>query len=169
MGIISPSVAEFYFEKGERTVLLRFVRFFQYISNISYYIQKICNDEMKKHGLKGSHVQYIAALDRYSDGLTASKLCEVCERDKAAVSRALSELEKKGFICRVGDKGLYRIKLTLTEKGKNAASFIKKRAMSAVSYAGKDLSDENRKVFYDNLKLIMDNLSVLSKDGVPME
>ncbi len=150
-------------------MLLRFVHFLQYISNISGYIQKICNDEMKKHGLKGSYVQYISAMDRYPDGITAAGLCEVCERDKAAVSRALSEMEQKGLIRRVGNQGVYRIKLVLTDKGKTAATFIKKRAMSAVRYAGKDLSDENRKVFYESLKIIMENLHTLSTDGVPGE
>jgi len=151
-------------------LLLRFVRFVRHISNISHSIQKICNDEMCRLGLRGSHVQYIAAIDRYEEGITAAKLCQVCERDKAAVSRALSELENKGLIRRIdNDNGTYRVRLVLTRKGKITAQYVKNRAMLAVQIAGNDFSEENRRVFYASLQTISENLRSISETGLPPE
>jgi len=38
-----------------------------------------------------------------------------------------------------------------------------------VSLAGKDLSDENRTIFYEALTSIAENLRQLSKEGLPEE
>jgi len=81
---------------------------------------------MKKRGLKGSHVQYLAAFDRYRDGLTPSELCEICQRDKVAVSRAIFQMEEEGMIYRPdNDLRTYRVKLFLTEKGEEAVTMIR--------------------------------------------
>ena len=71
----------------------RFELFVAAISGIYRDIQKIERDEMVKYGLKGPYAQYLVAMKRCPQGITASALCEVCDKDKAAVSRMLGEME----------------------------------------------------------------------------
>lgn len=149
-------------------MLERFEMFTSAISSIYRYVQKIEREEMEKYGLKGAYAQYLIAMDHYPEGITAAKLCEVCDIDKAAVSRVLSEMEKKNLIERSGDVG-YRAQVRLTAEGKAAALFVAQRATLAVELAGKGLTEEDRKIFYGALELIAGNVQALSKDGIPEE
>ncbi len=150
-------------------MLLRYIRFSMAISSISYSIHKICNDEMKKIGMKGSFVQYLAAMDRdCENGVTAAKLCELCDLDKAAVSRAVSEMEKNGLVTKEEDGGkMYRIRWFLTERGKKVTRHVKDRIKTAVEQANLGLSEENRRVFVESLQMITNNLLSISENGLP--
>lgn len=146
----------------------RFERFTLTISEISKCWHKIASVEMEKYGLKGPHAMYLVTMYRYADGITATQLGELCGKDKADVSRAMTIMEKKGLVTREGvNQNLYRALLKLTEEGKQAAEFVRRRAAVAVEVAGKDLSDENRKIFYDSLESITANLQVLGEAGLP--
>lgn len=146
----------------------RFERFTFAISEISKCWHKIASVEMEKYGLKGPHAMYLVTMYRYADGITATQLGELCGKDKADVSRAMTIMEKKGLVTREGvNQNLYRALLKLTEEGKQAAEFVRRRAAVAVEVAGKDLSDENRKIFYDSLESITANLQVLGEAGLP--
>lgn len=148
----------------------RFEQFTSLISASNRFVQKIERDEMEKIGLKGAYAQYLLAMARYPQGITAAELCEVCDRDKAAVSRMLSELETKNLICRVNpDEGQYRSRLTLTETGLQAADIVRRRATIAVELAGQGLSDRNRQIFYTSLVRITSNLENLCQNGLPDE
>lgn len=146
-------------------MLSRFTQFCTSISMINRAIQKIERDEMERYGNKGAFAQYLVAMMQYPDGITAAQLCELCDRDKAAVSRVLGEMEEKGLVCREGTH--YRTKLFLTQSGQDAAQFVCDRAVVAVLEAGKGLSDADRSVFYATMNLIASNLQMLSKDGLP--
>ena len=123
--------------------------------------------EMEKYGLKGPHAQCLVVMDRYPDGITAARLCEICERDKAAISRTVAELEEAGLIFRREPKGIhYRIPLILTEAGKAAAQNVNAVAGRAVEMAGTGLNDEQRTVFYHVLGVIASNLHTISRDGL---
>ena len=77
---------------------------------------------MGKYGLRGAYVKYLVAMFQNPDGLTISQLCEVCDQDKAAVSRAVSELVGREFIWRDNPRGNhYRARLKLTERGESLA------------------------------------------------
>ena len=147
-------------------MLERFEMFTTSISSIYRYVQKIEREEMEKYGLKGAYAQYLIAMDHVPEGLTAAKLCEVCDIDKAAVSRVLSEMEKKGLVEKDTDTG-YRAQVKLTPEGKAAALYVAERATLAVEMAGKGLSEEDRKAFYAALELIAGNIQALSKEGIP--
>ena len=73
----------------------RFEHFSASISCIYRYIQRIERTEMEKYGLKGPYAQCLLAMRRYPEGITAARLCEVCDKDKAAISRMMVELEEK--------------------------------------------------------------------------
>ena len=81
-------------------MIKRFEQFSSAFSSIYRYIQRIEREEMEKHGLKGAFAQYLMALHRHPDGMTASQLCEECDMNKAAVSRAIAEMEECGLVCR---------------------------------------------------------------------
>lgn len=130
-------------------------------------IQKIERVEMAKFGLKGPQAQCLLALNRYPEGVTAARLCEICEKDKAAISRTVSELEQAGLVSRREINGSrYRARLSLTERGCEAARTVNERAKVAVEQAGAGLDDTQREVFYRVLALIAGNLHSICKDGL---
>lgn len=149
-------------------MLDRFERFSFLISEVSRSWHKIASDEMEKYGLKGPHSVYLITMKRYPEGVTAPQLCELCGKDKSDVSRMMSIMEKKGLVKKEGvHQNLYRGVFRLTKDGLEAAEYLGKRVNLAVELAGKELSDENRKIFYDAFEIISNNLRQISKDGLP--
>lgn len=137
------------------------------ISSMYHDIQKIERTEMVKFGLKGPHAQCLLAMGRHPEGITSARLCEICEKDKAAISRTLAELEQCGMVTRDQRNGSrYRALLLLTEQGKCAAAVVSEKARQAVEQAGAGLTDDQREVFYRVLALIAGNLHTLCKDGI---
>lgn len=148
-------------------MLNRFEQFSSVISSIYRDIQIIERDEMEKYGFKGAYAQYLVAMNRYPEGVTASQLCDICGKDKAAVSRILSEMEGKGLITKENTEKVYKAKITLTEKGRNAAEYVCNKAKAAVEAVGNELSEVDRRVMYASLELIASKLQKLSKEGIP--
>ena len=72
----------------------RFETFSLALFNISRYWNRLAADEMAKYGLKGAHAFYLVTILRYDGTVTASQLCELCGKDKADVSRAVSKMEQ---------------------------------------------------------------------------
>ena len=148
----------------------RFESFVSAISCISRYIQKIERDVMVRYGLKGPHAQYLIAMDRFPEGVTAAQLSSICERDKAAVSRAIAELETAQLVQRLNAVASgYRALLTLTERGKKAAAQLIHTAELAVEQAGQGLTEENRTAFYAAFRQISSNLQRMSEAGLKAE
>lgn len=149
-------------------MLRRFEQFSSAISAIYHCIQKIERDEMIKYGLKGLYAQYLVAMSHCPDGMTAAQLGQICDKDKAAVSRAVTEMARRGLVSRdCPNNTLYRARLLLTPEGEQAARYVCQKARAAVEFAGKDLSDESRTLFYTALHQIASNLQTLSHSGVP--
>jgi len=148
----------------------RFERFSHAIAEINRCWHKISGDEMSRHGLKGTYSVYFTTLFRHPQGITAVRLGELCGRDKADVSRALALLEARGLIRKSAENGkVYRALFTLTPQGCALAEKINAQAKAAVEYAGGDLPEEKRLVFYEVLELITANLQTLCKEGLPNE
>ena len=151
-------------------MLERYEKMSAAVSAITTCIQKIEAEQMTKYGLRGSCAQDLACMLKHEEGITLSRLSELCAKDKAAVSRAVAELESKDFVSRVAvGVGLYRASIVLTQKGRDVAEYVNKQASTAVELAGKGLSDEERKVLYYALDLIASNLSEICKQGLPRE
>ena len=119
---------------------------------------------MKAYGLKGAHATYLTILYRYPAGITVPELCELCLKDKSDASRMLAILEEKGLVRKEGG---YGGAVLLTEAGRAAAIQVRQRASRAVEAGGKDLTDEERAVFYKALGSIADNLRALADEGIP--
>lgn len=148
----------------------RFEAFCTAISSIHRSIQKIERAEMAKYGLKGPHAQCLLAMEHYPEGITASRLCEICEKDKAAISRALSELAEADMLTRFDPEGKrYRSCLTLTEKGKQVAEHVNRLVYAAVMKASAGYGPEDRQIFVNVLSMIAGNLQAISRDGLISE
>lgn len=135
------------------------------IAKIFRSIQKIENEEMKKYNLKGAFAQYLVVMNRYPEGITPTELYDVTGKDKAIVSRAVSEMIEKGLITKPNRPG-YRIPLFLTEKGKEAAQYVSERATLVVKKAAVHIGEKQLDAFYKRLEILGENLHNLSDNGV---
>ena len=136
------------------------------ISCMYHDIQKIERVEMAKYGLKGPHAQCLLVMNRYPEGITAAQLSQISDKDKAAISRTLSELAREGLVERKNTTNSYRAPLFLTEKGLDAAMRVDQIARKAVEQAGAGLTESRRADFYATLDLLATNLHRISQDGL---
>lgn len=145
----------------------RFEQFTAAIFSINRCVQKIERVEMAKFGLKGPQAQCLLAMSRYPDGITSSQLRTVCDKDKAAISRTVADLEREGMVERITNNGnRYRAMLKLTPQGQAAASAVMERAQLAVEKASEGMSDAERAVMYRALGLIAGNLQNICAEGL---
>ena len=145
----------------------RFEIFTLGLSEITSSWNKIASDELKPFGLKGTYVIYLIALYKHPEGLTAANLSEMCNRDKAEVSRSIAALEKKELVKRENTTiNGYRAKITLTQQGRTSTAAIRERVKLAVEKGGEGLTEEQRESFYTALEIICANLKKISKEGL---
>ena len=140
----------------------RFETFTGLIGRINRNIRRIKNQEMASFQLKSIHISCLYYL--YSSGsLTAAELCERCEEDKAAVSRALDYLEKEGYL-EASDKTAkrYRHPLHLTEKGVLASSIIAAKIDAVLEEINSSLTEQERLAFYRSLTAISNRLDAIA-------
>jgi DNA-binding MarR family transcriptional regulator len=148
-------------------MIKRYELFSSSVACLNRDIQQIERTEMAKFGLKGPHAQCLLAMLRHPEGITSALLCERCDKDKAAISRTVSELEEANMIRRENRNGSrYRAALFLTEQGRAAADAVSRRAIMAVEAAGRGLTDAQREVFYQVMHIISDNLHAICKHGL---
>jgi DNA-binding MarR family transcriptional regulator len=151
----------------------RFERFSVSIFGIAHYWNRIATEEMREHGLKGTYALYLLTLFSAGEDITAARLCELTQRDKADVSRAVSLFQEKGFVEAYGENR-YRAPIKLTAKGKRIALKVRQKADSALKTAGEGLSEEMRLNMYKSLEIISKNLREMcdereSPDGEPKQ
>ena len=103
---------------------------------------------------------------RSQGSLTAAELCERCEEDKAAVSRAIDHLKSEGFIehCANGAKP-YKCPLVLTKKGEQAGDAIAQKIATVLREIDDSLTDEQRAAFYQSLAAVSDRLSAIASES----
>ena len=128
----------------------RFESFTSSVTKAYKSIQKIKIAEAEQIGLKPTHVMYMYYLGKNPEGLTHAELCKLCIEDKAAVSRAIVELTKKGFIKNSEENSnrKYRTKIVLTDEGKQINNNLNEAIAIAVNKASKNLDEVDRENFY---------------------
>ena len=140
----------------------RFETFTVLVNRISRNIKKIENREMADFNLRSSHISCLYYLYSF-EVLTATELCEKCEEDKATISRAITFLEKEGYlICESKSIKRYKSPLVLTEKGKEAGKKIYDKINRVLSSVSSHLSEEQRDTFYHCLMVISDHIEEIS-------
>ena len=151
-------------------MLSRFEKFTYDINEIDLYWHRIAAAEMKVYGLKAGTALYFTRLSAHPEGLTAAELAASCGRDKADVSREIAALEQAGFVSRGPDgRRGYRARIVLTERGEALTREVVRKASAAVEQVGSCLTEEERRVFYDALDKITENIRALSESGLPDE
>ena len=136
----------------------RFQTFTILLNRISRNIRKIKNQKMAEYNLRSAHTSCLYYL-YLSEGLTATELCELCEEDKATISRAVDYLETEGYLVESTTVGKrYKTPLFLSEKGKEVGSKISCKIDAVLKELNRSLSEEDRLKFYNSLSIISDCL-----------
>lgn len=143
----------------------RFEKFLNNIATIDRCWHKIAAEEMTKYGMKGPYALYFTTLRQYPEGITSAKLAELCNRNKADVSRAVSAMEKEELITRSNESGnSYRALIKLTPKGQAITKEIYDKVMKAVYISGDGLTKEERTALYHSLEIITTNLQSIETE-----
>lgn len=87
------------------------------INRIAKTFNKRLGDFLVPYGLSKLHSLYLACLFRHRKGLTLNELNFLTGNDKANTSRAISDMEEKGFVIRSSYDNTKKYKVCLTEKG----------------------------------------------------
>lgn len=137
----------------------RYETFTVLVNRISRSIRRIKNQEMAEYGLRSVHISCLYYLYT-SEPLTSADLCDRCEEDKAAVSRALEHLEDEGYLQPSSEKR-YRAPLLLTGKGRAVGQEIAEKIDRVLEAVSAGLTEEERLAFYRSLTIISDSLEAL--------
>lgn len=136
----------------------RFNKFTSLIFGIRRLIQKIKDEEMSELGLKGTHVTCLFYAFDSKGTMTATEICEVSGEDKSAVSKAIHELERMGYILPSPEKKKYRAEIKLTAKGQEIGEKMCEKIGEFFDYGSAEMSDRQREKFYNCLELVNKNL-----------
>ena len=137
----------------------RFETFVTAIGQINRCLQKLKSTEMADFGLKGTHVMCLYQLQRHPEGLTAAQLVKLCDEDKAAISRCISELLDRGLVTSPESTGRrYRKIISLTDEGRKITGIMDQKIIDAVTTAAQGYSVEERETFYRVLLHVSENL-----------
>ncbi len=136
----------------------RFETFTVLITNISRSIHRIKTEEMAEYNLKSSHVSCLYYL--FKEGqLTAKELCDICEEDKANISRSIKYLEANGYLEGMSTAHKrYQTPIVLTEKGRTVAGGIVEKIDGVLAFSSEGLSEAEREIMYKSLLIISKNL-----------
>lgn len=130
------------------------------INRINRNMRRIKNRELSEYNLKNAHISCLHYLYTH-DGAIASNLCEECEEDKAAVSRALNDLEINGFIGRHSESsGRYKRSILLTAKGREAGKKIADMNSRVLDIISGDFSKAEIHALLNSLSVLNDNLEI---------
>ena len=146
--------------KGENMLETdRFNRFCSLLCGATKSIQKLKSKYMTHYGLTSAHTMCIRYLDASIDGLTRMELAEMCDIDKAQISRTVNELCAKGYLTETeSESNNYRKRLKLTPMGKDTADEINKAIKEIHAFVSKDLDEEQLMTFYTTFDLICTRL-----------
>ena len=136
----------------------RFESFTALMTGINRSIRRIKSMEMADFNLKGTHVLCLYYLYKHG-ALAATELCELCEEDKANISRTIEYLKQNDYIVAMESAiKRYRTPLHLTEKGQTVGEQLVSRVDRVLEQSGEGISDENRRIMYESLRCIEENL-----------
>jgi DNA-binding MarR family transcriptional regulator len=139
-------------------ILERFETFTVLVAKINRNIRRIKSEEMAEFNLKSPHVSCLYYLYK-AEALTAKELSDMCDEDKAAISRSILHLEKSGYlVCDSQAKKRYKAPLLLTEEGRAVASRIAEKIDGVLDYVGGFMDQKERLEFYQTLSRISDNI-----------
>lgn len=134
------------------------------LSSIIKSIKKLKDTRMSQFGLRSSHVMLLYQLGTHPEGLTPADLAESGSVDKALISRTISDLQEKALVRTMQSEGKkYKVRLCLTESGKEVAEYISDAVSKIQEQVSGDIPEEDLKIFYRTLFTLQENFSKLAK------
>ena len=137
------------------------------IEQIGKNIRKYKDGEAAELGLRGIHVMVLHQLSKSGGGMTAAALSRACGVNRAFVSRVLSELLSLSLVAYADPSAerLYRMKLLLTEQGRETVERMNCRIDEAVAEIGRDISTRDMAIFYSVLRRLDARLAEMVDSG----
>ena len=123
-----------------------------YISVLMRQLNLFFGHELSDVEITASELMYLSQLYN-RDGLTQEEMAAVITVDKAATTRTIQGLEKKGLVRREAHEENYRAKrVYLTDKAKNAEPRIRELQKKWVDFITQDMTQKEAEVFAAQLK-----------------
>lgn len=138
----------------------RFESFVILIDSVHKCISKIKHELSTMTSVKSVHTLWLYELLKHKEGLTPTALADKSNIDRSLVSREIRELVKGGYIvtepCE-GKRG-YNSRITLTERGEEAAKKIAESALEIQNSVSREIDVDSLSVFYETLESLCVNL-----------
>ena len=123
-----------------------------YISVLMRQLNLFFGHELSDIEITASELMYLSQLYN-RDGLTQEEMAAVITVDKAATTRTIQGMEKKGLVRREAHEENYRAKrVYLTDKAKNAEPRIRELQKKWVDFITQDMTQKEAEVFAAQLK-----------------
>lgn len=123
-----------------------------YISVLMRQLNLFFGHELSEVEITASELMYLSQLYN-RDGLTQEEMAAVITVDKAATTRTIQGMEKKGLVRREAHEENYRAKrVYLTDKAKNAEPRIRELQKKWVDFITQDMTQKEAEVFAAQLK-----------------
>lgn len=123
-----------------------------YISVLMRQLNLFFGHELSDVEITASELMYLSQL-YIRDGLTQEEMAAVITVDKAATTRTIQGMEKKGLVRREAHEENYRAKrVYLTDKAKNAEPRIRELQKKWVDFITQDMTQKEAEVFAAQLK-----------------
>lgn len=132
----------------------RFEAFTVLIAGISRSIRRIKTEEMAEFDLKSPHVSCLYYLYK-EEALTLKALGDICDEDKASLSRSIDYLEKRGYVTLSNKRGMrYKAEISLSDAGREVAERVAEKIDGFLRDVGASLGDEGREALYSGLRIV---------------
>lgn len=123
-----------------------------YISVLMRQLNLFFGHELSDVEITASELMYLSQLYN-RDGLTQEEMAAVITVNKAATTRTIQGMEKKGLVRREAHEENYRAKrVYLTDKAKNAEPRIRELQKKWVDFITQDMTQKEAEVFAAQLK-----------------
>ena len=123
-----------------------------YISVLMRQLNLFFGHELSDVEITASELMYLSQLYN-RDGLTQEEMAAVITVDKAATTRTIQGMEKKGLVRREAHEENYRAKrVYLTDKAKNVEPRIRELQKKWVDFITQDMTQKEAEVFAAQLK-----------------
>lgn len=125
--------------------------------------QLCIGSRMAKYGITAAEEPFFMAIQRHK-GATQDKLTSLVGVDKAATTRALSSLEKKGYLTRHQDeKDRRQNRIYATDKALEIGTEVLEELMCLNDEILNGISEENQVILYHALLQMEQNLKIIKK------
>ena len=146
----------------------RFGSFVSTVTSIYRTIRRIKQQRIRGLGLRIGDIMVLFHLSKKPEGMTAAELCRETGDDKAETSRVLAALVEQGYVSYLPSATRYRARAVLTEKGTVLMTdTLNGMIAEAVTVAGCDLTEDDRRILYCSLSRIASRLEQLAGTGEP--